>query len=499
MQKINKDKKYSKLAAESLYLLSFCLYLSTGAVFSADNTDIDKISSDKTIDQAQSTTNNSDINNNLAKLEKKLFQHTYEKDSTEDRLNRLEKFIFGQGGTGSNDERLAALLTAVPNADTVANDKIDNSSESASNTSDRKNSANNSAKDNEDTVSDQSKYPAVTAMETKQFGKDYSDQPIKDRLARLEKKILGKVSTSDDLSDRVDNLKKATGVDIAEKSSSLSDWLEDNDEMLKQRQSMIPGNTFNPDVYQDMQKPYGPTGYPFASPYFPDQPALGQPVSIKSFGLSQQVTALEHEIFHKAYNHDPLPARLNRLETTVFPDRKPAVEVPLPQRVDDLLAKVPISQKELKNLAIENGIDTSGGFGQSAESGIPTNSPTTPGKPQTSLGKLMNSIGSMLGGGMTGSFPMSGGNYVVDPKTGMLLDPTTGTVINPNTGTVYGGSSIPPSYATPYSAYPYSGYGMGGMGMGGFGLSPFGSISPYSMGPGFGYGSGGMGMGFGFR
>ena len=172
------------------------------------------------------------------------------------------------------------------------------------------------------------------------------------------------------------------------------------------------------------------------------------------------------------------------------------MDKPLPDRVQNLIAKVPISQNELRSLALENGIDPGSNPSQSIQRGdnpANGNANNMAAKQPSGIGKLMNSLGNMLSGsGMSGSYPMAGGNYVVDPRTGMLINPATGTVINPNTGTVYG--------AQPYTASPYgmSPYGMGGMS--GFGMSPFG-MSPYGMGmgSGFGFGGGGMGMGFGFR
>ena len=83
---------------------------------------------------------------------------------------------------------------------------------------------------------------------------------------------------------------------------------------------------------------------------FPEGPQAKQtPVSIKSFGLSQQVTALEHEILAKSYERDPLPARVNRIEAAVFPGQKPSVDKPLPERVNILLSKIPIRQDELQH------------------------------------------------------------------------------------------------------------------------------------------------------
>lgn len=531
-----KRKRYQQsrdpITTDMVWLLAFGLCFSCGLAFAAEQAAFSRerqisrdASSDTGSEGFKTTDAANDGSDNLDRLEIKLFQHTYNKEGVNDRLNRLENLIFGQSEIGSTEERIAALLNAVPNLDKgepapgkpSANEITSSSAnthgssnhtgnkESAQYSGQRTSKKNGEQQDLSNSAelgdtAEQSKYPAVTAIETKLLNRDYANEPIQDRLARLEKKVLGQVSTSSDLSERVDRLKQATGIDIARKPGSASDWLEDNDEMLMQQQPSASAKSTNddfgnPNVYDDMQRAYAAGNYPFSSPYFPDQPLKNHAsFSIKSFGLSQQVSALEHEIFHKAYEHDPLPARLNRLETTVFPDQKPAVDKPLPQRVENLLAKVPISQKELQALARANGIYATADLNQSdsnnladaANSNNANSGKRTPG----GLGKLMNSIGNMLSGGMVGGFPMSSGNYVVDPKTGMLIDPTTGTVINPNTGTAYGTRSYSPGYY-PYGASPY---GMSPYGMGGFGVSPFGT--PYGMGSGFGFGNSGFGFGF---
>ncbi len=451
----------------------------------------------------QSEASVSDIEDKLGKLESKLFQHRYPKDNTDARLDRIEKIVFGESQKGCADQRVASLVKAVPNLDNSPSISSASSESSTAGTSNKisdemaaaqsrhhKNKAKEIA--SEDAANESTSignYPAVTAMETKLFGKDYASEPIKNRLSRLEKKALGSESTSDDLSERVDKLKTATGIDIARRQNSLSDWIDDDDDMLPHKQypsSRGDDLTYsNRNIYEDMQRSYGiptkPMRSPFSSAYIPDNGTTGPGISIKSFGISQQVTALEHEIFGKSYERDPLPARLNRLEASVFPGQKPSVETPIPQRVQTLLAKVPIRQQELQSLAQTYQIDPNGSKSDAEDL---NNANASIQKSRSNLSRIMGSLGNMLsGGGMTGSYATNGGNYVLDPSTGMLIDPNTGTMINPNTGTTYGARGR----VTPNGSYGYNNYGM----------SPFGS--PYGMGgfgSGFGFGSGGFGFGF---
>ncbi|HEY9713362.1 MAG TPA: hypothetical protein V6C72_07820, partial [Chroococcales cyanobacterium] len=178
----------------------------------------------------------------VAKMETKFFQRTYPKDQLDRRLERIEKMVFGEAKTGSTQERLAKLLTAVPASSLAASSADDSGSTAASDTqagtpsrsssrSDVK-TAENAQSQSEDVPADSSKYPAVTAMEQRMLGKSFEKEPLDKRLGRLEIKQFGKASTSTDLSDRTDRLRQATGVDVAKQQPSGSEWAEDDDIMI---------------------------------------------------------------------------------------------------------------------------------------------------------------------------------------------------------------------------------------------------------------------------
>src|SRR5476649_819444 len=56
-------------------------------------------------------------NQDLSKLETKFFEHTYATDSSNDRLARLEKMVFGETRTGSDAERLSNLMQTTQGQD----------------------------------------------------------------------------------------------------------------------------------------------------------------------------------------------------------------------------------------------------------------------------------------------------------------------------------------------------------------------------------------------
>src|ERR1700733_7855486 len=48
----------------------------------------------------------------LAKLEMRFFEHSYPKETTDERLKRLEGMVFGEAKTGSDSERVKNLVAA---------------------------------------------------------------------------------------------------------------------------------------------------------------------------------------------------------------------------------------------------------------------------------------------------------------------------------------------------------------------------------------------------
>ncbi len=474
------------------------------------------------------------LDTKIQKLELKLFQHEYSKDPVDSRLERLEKMVFGEGKSGTAEERLNNLFSAVPNLDSQPGGKNE-SAESASaggatqpsgQEQARKGSSSEGAAEREAAVVDSSKYPAVTAIENKLLGKDFSEEPVSKRLERLEVKVFGHVSGIDDLSERVDRLKQHTGVDIAKQAPLGTDWADEEDD------AQMPGSTGSigsgsgadgrsfsgRDLRRDLGVPSGGitdrwTGsgsYGMTAPPRSTQPPLannrtsegGDDMSLppgpgnqrylpapqeasQPLGLNQQVGALEQEVFGRSYVRDPLGTRLSRLETAVFPQSKPFADKSLPERVSRLLAVVPLSHPVFPQRSIaQNGsraqkIDpdfgdlddlngSGGGQVQQQKSG------------GGGMAKIINSLGNLL----TGGYPMAPNGVVTDPQTGLWLDPRTGSLIDPMTGAVVGQRIMQP------------GIGSGGNGFGSFGngFAPFGS-APYGTGYGNGihFGFGGIG------
>ncbi len=254
-----------------------------------------------------------------------------------------------------------------------------------------------------------------------------------------------------------------------------------------------------------------------------------------AIGLSSKVTALENAVLGKTFASDPLIERVGRLEETVFPNKPDSgASLSLPERVAKLVEKVPIAAAPPKTARanrsrrddFDDDLDMGSGISSLGSMGGMGSGMTSQSQAQTrgsgGLGKIINSIGNMLGGGY-GSYGTYGGYtngygvpgagaMVRDPSTGFLIDSMSGNLINPATGQVVGRSAG-------YPAGAYGGYGTGlgglpagagfgypaGMGMG-LGVPvgvPMGGYSSFNNGfspygyPAGGYGLGGSGIRFG--
>ncbi|MBP7863825.1 hypothetical protein KA183_19220 [bacterium] len=488
-------------------------------------------------------------NSQLESLETKFFSHTYPKDGMEERLDRLEQMVFGEGKEGPHEPRLAKLLETVPLDSAPPQSQAQSQPQSQpqptaqspqNNAPSRQEAPTVASSDDDGSVGN---YPAINAIEEKTFKKNFAKEPIATRLSRLETKILGKASNSNDLSERMDKLKQASGVDITATAPPGSEWSDDDDDIdypspgsqPQYRSNNVPtsspyvprygedGRSFSGrDIRQDMNRAFGrntagsapvtsgsygmggsssstsssgsygmggtssrsgssmpssatsdrggnlnqlayaprtmpPTGMSGASNPQSSMPSVPATAPQRG-GLNQQLDALEKQIMGKTYSKDGMPARLDRLEKTVFPQQANLTQLSLPERVSRLLSVVPAGQPQpqgqpqqrIANKMDDDDLDDDG-------NGIP-NAPQRRG----GIGKVLNSLGNMVGGFGVGSYTVSGNSMVTDPQTGYLFDQATGNLINPTSGAVVGRRStvgmntgIPVSIPTVMPNYGY--------------------------------------------
>lgn len=161
-------------------------------------------------------------NATLDGLEKHFFEHTYPGDTTDDRVSRLEKMVFGEAKSGDDGKRIADLQQVVTAAGSEADaqgsgsqgsgSRGSGSSDNSASSSSSGRSSNASASkgsDNgvtDDTAYSGTDYPRVDMLEEVILGQEYRQLSLKKRLVQLEMKVYGKPGTDDDLSSRTDML-----------------------------------------------------------------------------------------------------------------------------------------------------------------------------------------------------------------------------------------------------------------------------------------------------
>jgi hypothetical protein len=521
--------------------LTFAVCAFSGAAFAA--TDSDPNLAKLEVKFFQHDYAKDDLDTRLDRLEKLVFGEA----KTGDGDTRLKNLVSSVASLDPPSDNATASGDAAPGAGGSAADDVAQDSTPAPRTSRPGPDAQTAEREKQ--ITDGSQYPAVTAMEKKILGKDFASEPIVKRLDRLETKVFGKAVASNDLSDRVDRLKSQTGIDLARTPPPGSDWADDDDmggnseltyvpekrpalpsydpsddPMFNNRGGSVPsrpsygsawsgggsdmtagsgtygGNAPAPSRSAGGYTPGGGYGYtaprkvasalpPTASGIprtAPDVVRTAGDAPPTAMGLSAKLGLLENELFRKNFINDTIPVRLNRLESTVFPGSRPPGDMSLPDRVNRLMAAVPVSQPGAPRVA-QTAPKTAPDYD---DSGMP---PMAPQRQGGGLSRIINGLGNLLMGGNMGAYPVNS-NLVQDPTTGMLIDRMTGNVIDPTTGVV-----VRPGMGAPVAGY-------GGAYNNGFnnGLSPIGS--PYGMsnsmrfgfgGSGIRFGGGSMGMGMG--
>ncbi|MBA3856258.1 MAG: hypothetical protein C0507_05050 [Cyanobacteria bacterium PR.3.49] len=227
----------------------------------------------------------------LNSLETRFFEHTYPQETMEDRLTRLEKMVFGEARTGDNQERLQALVNAVPpqtapsTGTATAQGGQQTSAQNGSGTGQNSNDP-----DDSDTSSG-TDYPRVTELEKVILGKSYQGEPIKHRLDQLELKVFGKSHAGEDLADRVDRIAQ-----------------------------------------------YADKKYNSPQAFAQSEPRNGS--------IEQKVAWLETQIEGQSFPQKPMIERLRPLEQAMFPTDPTDIHASIPEQVNMLMSAVELLHKQ---------------------------------------------------------------------------------------------------------------------------------------------------------
>lgn len=226
----------------------------------------------------------------ISKLELRLFDFTYQSDSEQARLQRLENFVFGATQTGSDDERLAKLEKSVTEGKSTTG------------------TTQASAPPADDTAPfNYTDYPRVDQLEQQMLGRQFHADSLPVRLSRLETKAFGHPSTSNDLASRVD---------------ALDNFLNRND-IYGERNTIAQPPQYAPVATGRYSATTAP---PAPNPY----------LQSNVVSTNDRVTAIEKAVFGHDYANRSLNDRVERLEKKIIPYKHGQESQSLPVRVDQL-------------------------------------------------------------------------------------------------------------------------------------------------------------------
>jgi hypothetical protein len=316
----------------------------------------------------------------LDRLETSLFAVSYPAESAQQRVERLEKTLFGQAQSGNLpiEKRISQLEDALSPQAMGALSPTEPVQQSAQNTPSSPESSSVPAESESYQIQPQSvvsqeteatDYPAVTQIEQKQLGKTYEKEDITVRLARLEKNVFQQVQ-SGSLSERVDHLRLIVLGDTGTLSNGNAPVYSYNGNQYSVQSPLViarPGQQsplYTPQSQQQQQQNYpvnpyygagaynrfpNHTGSPFNAPMNPYNGQGRSPVTYQprvtpdvinpnasSADMINAITSIEQDVLHNSYPAEPLNTRLDRLEQKVFNSTSP--ELTPEARMDRIIA-----------------------------------------------------------------------------------------------------------------------------------------------------------------
>lgn len=321
-------------------------------------------------------------NSDLSSLEKRLFDEIDSSETVEQRLDRLERFVFGSVRTGSPADRLNRLMMDMPNTSTATDAESNSGTQPTANTAPgAQSNAPQNAQTNESTSQTtpamsapapqqggggNGDYPTVTALEKAILGHPEENLPLPTRLSKLEQKAFGKATNSNDLAARVDRLKNY------EREHNL-----DGEQYLSR-----------------------------SAPVF----ASRQPT--QTLSITAQLDQIEKVVFAKTYPSDGIVSRLDRLEKTVFPEKPVETFASVPSRVSRLIRVLGIGDSNDANrlAARNNSYSQSQNYSYSPPAFSDQNQTTAMQQKSKSRHPFLHKLGHVLGQiGEEGLMSMGGG------------------------------------------------------------------------------------------
>lgn len=233
-------------------------------------------------------------NDTLTKIENNIYGFDYSKDSIQNRVNRLEKTIYGKVSGGNINSRITKL-----SAD-ISADVIGLEIEPVKDTF----LAEEEAEDN--TVN----YPIIDEIEQKLFNKTNKKLDLHSRIVKIEKQLFGKIYDVDDYSKRMDRIKEKMMPETiaSEKSYEIYDGSYYNDNMI--RSIDLSGTS-----QSRFKMPFGQRKYTRPYTNYGDFNNIDDAISTNRNNLNDDLSQMEYDMFGTEFSNESTKSRIKRLNS----------------------------------------------------------------------------------------------------------------------------------------------------------------------------------------
>ena len=234
---------------------------------------------------------NNDI---ITKIENNLYGFDYSKDSTQNRVNRLEKTIYGKPSNGDINNRINRL-----SAD-ISADVIGLEIPAVKDTF----LAEEEAEDN--TVN----YPIVDQIELKLFNKTFKNRDFHTRIVTIEKKLFGKIYDIDDYSKRMDRIK----------SEIMPETLVNKENYDYEDQKRFSNNSINSldlggSGFSRYKMPFGQRKYTRPYTNYGDMTNIDDAITTNNDNLNDELSQMEYDMFGTEFSNEDTHTRIKRLNS----------------------------------------------------------------------------------------------------------------------------------------------------------------------------------------
>ena len=234
---------------------------------------------------------NSDV---LNKIENEFYGFNYSGDKTQNRLERLEKAVYGKINNGDINKRITKLSADI-SADVIGleiSPKRDTFMEDESALAD-----------------DSVNYPVVDEIEKQLFNTTYKNRDFHTRIVTIEKKLFGKIYDVDDYSKRMERIKeKMYPETVAFNNQYKDDHTEFYNEKYLTQEDLLGTK------HDRFKMPFGQRNYTRPYTNYGDYSGLSSDV-LSQRNINDDLTQLEYDMFGTEFSSDDTQTRIKRLNS----------------------------------------------------------------------------------------------------------------------------------------------------------------------------------------